>query len=82
MFFNIRRSAIAFLNARNGSFFPAPYLDEHGEADFGLKRRGRLFLERKRYDRLFRDVWLGHGIPSAISRKLEGDVNTGGWETL
>ncbi|KAL9055632.1 MAG: hypothetical protein Q9162_003442 [Coniocarpon cinnabarinum] len=82
MFFNIRKSAVVFLHGRNGSFYSAPYLDEHGEIDFGLKRRARLFLEKRRYDRLFRDVWLGHGVPTAISRKLEGEVNTGGWETL
>lgn len=82
MFFNIRKNVILFLNGANGCFMQAPYLDEHGESDMGLKRKGRLFLERKRYDRLFREVWLAHGVPSAVSRKLEGEVNTGGWETL
>ena len=82
MFLDIRRNTVVFLNGKHGCFLNAPYLDEHGETDMGLKRRGRLFLERRRYDRLFRDVWLGHGLPSAVSRKLEGEVNTGGWETL
>jgi hypothetical protein len=27
-------------------------------------------------------LWLSHGIPSYISRKLEADINNGGWETI
>ncbi|KAI5304944.1 hypothetical protein KEM56_005641 [Ascosphaera pollenicola] len=62
--------------------FCAPYLDDHGEPDRGLRHGRRLMLNQKRYDRLFRDAWLSHGIPSIISRQLEGDINPGGWETL
>lgn len=82
MFLNIRKCCVLFLNERQGSIFPAPYLDEHGETDMGLRHKKQLFLNRRRYDRLLRDAWLGHGIPSAIARKLEGDVNIGGWETM
>ena len=39
-------------------------------------------LNQKRYDKLMREVWLGHGIQTFISRKLEADINPGGWETL
>lgn len=81
MFLNIRKCAVLFLNGRNGSWSTAPYLDRHGEVDPGLRRKHQLFLNRRRYDKLFRDVWLSHSIPSFISRKLEADVNTGGWET-
>ncbi|KAB8346078.1 hypothetical protein FH972_023129 [Carpinus fangiana] len=82
MFINIRKCTALLNNEKQGSFLQAPYLDEHGETDMGLRRRNQLFLNRKRYDKLFRDVWLNHGVPSAISRKLEADVNTGGWETI
>lgn len=82
MFLNIRKCAVLFLNGKHGSFQSAPYLDRHGEPDMGLRRRNQLFLNRKRYDKLFREVWLNHGVPHAISRKLEQDVNTGGWESL
>ena len=82
LFLNVRRCAVLLLNGRNGSFFAAPYLDRHGETDWGLKRHHQLWLNMKRYDRLYRDLWLAHGVPSAVSRKLEGDSNnTGGWET-
>ena len=68
----------------HGSFFPAPYLTRHGETDQGLRTRHQLILNQKRYDKLVRDVWLmlNGSIWSAIARKLEGDVNAGGWETL
>jgi E3 ubiquitin-protein ligase UBR1 len=41
-----------------------------------------LFLNQKRYDALLRKVWLEGGIQSLIARRLEGDLNNGGWETL
>ena len=66
----------------NGSYAHAPYLDRHGEPDPTLRRHHQLFLNQRRYDKLIREVWLGHGIPTVISRKLEADINPGGWETL
>jgi len=70
------------LHHRNGSWFPAPYLDRYGETDLGLRRKEQLFLNKKRYDKLYRDVWLSNGIPTAVARKLEAEINTGGWEGL
>jgi len=68
----------------HGSFFHAPYLTKHGETDQGLRTKHQLILNQKRYDKLVRDVWLmlNGSVWSAIARKLEGDVNAGGWETL
>lgn len=82
LFINIRKCIVLLLHDKNGTFYTAPYLDDHGEPDRGLRHGRRLMLNQKRYDRLFRDVWLAHGIPSVISRRLEGDINPGGWETL
>ncbi|KAF4554570.1 E3 ubiquitin-protein ligase ubr11-like protein [Elsinoe fawcettii] len=82
LYINIRKCMVVFLHERNGSWAQAPYLDKYGEPDPTMRRHHQLFLNQKRYDRLLRDVWLGHGIPSVISRKLEGDINNGGWETL
>jgi E3 ubiquitin-protein ligase UBR1 len=67
-----------------GSFFPAPYLTKHGETDGGLRNKHQLMLSQMRYDRLLRDTWLmvNGNVWSAIARKLEGEVNSGGWETL
>ncbi|TGZ78610.1 hypothetical protein EX30DRAFT_322180 [Ascodesmis nigricans] len=82
IFIDIRKCALLFLHKPNGTFAETPYMDAHGETDLGLKRARQQFLNSKRYDALVRDVWLRHGIPSVISRKLEADMNNGGWETL
>lgn len=57
-------------------------MDKYGEADMGLRHSRQLFLSQKRYDSMLRSLWLGHGVPSFISRKLESDINNGGWETI
>ena len=73
---------ILYLHQQNGSWHYAPYLDKHGEVDAGLRRNRQLILSQKRYDKLLREVWLNHGIQSVISRKLESDINNGGWESI
>lgn len=73
---------VLLLNGENGSWSYAPYLDKHGETDATLRRHHQLYLHQKRYDKLYREVWLGHQVPSAIARRLEGESNNGGWETL
>jgi len=82
IFINIRKCMVLFMNMANGTWAVAPYLDKHGEVDPTLRRHHQLFLNQKRYDILLRMVWLHHGVPSMIARRLEGDVNNGGWETL
>ncbi|KAL8911444.1 MAG: hypothetical protein Q9171_003377 [Xanthocarpia ochracea] len=82
LFINIRKCNILFLHDKNGSWHNAPYLDQYGEVDPSLKHNRQLFLNQRRYDALLRNVWLQHGIPTTISRKLESDLNSGGWETL
>ncbi|KAK8206830.1 E3 ubiquitin-protein ligase ubr1 [Zalaria obscura] len=82
LFINIRKCMVLFMHGTHGSWAHAPYLDRHGEVDPTLRRHHQLFLNQRRYDKLLREVWLAHGVPSVISRRLEGDVNTGGWETL
>ncbi|KAI9835293.1 MAG: hypothetical protein M1819_002437 [Sarea resinae] len=82
IFINIRKCTVLYLHAHNGSWSTAPYLDKHGEVDPGLRRSRQLFLNQRRYDALLRNVWLHHGIPTTISRKLEADTNNGGWETI
>jgi E3 ubiquitin-protein ligase UBR1 len=68
----------------HGSLFPAPYLTKHGETDSGLRSKHQLILSQKRYDKLLRDTWLmtNGSVWSTIARKLESEVNAGGWETL
>lgn len=82
LFLNIRKCCVLYLHNQNGSWNLAPYLDKYGESDPGLRHGRQLSLNQKRYDALFRNVWLSLGIPTMIARKLESDINNGGWETL
>lgn len=82
LFILIRKCMVLFLNLDHGSWTVAPYLDKHGEVDPALRRHHQLFLNQKRYDALLRKVWLEGGIPSSIARRLEGEINNGGWESL
>jgi E3 ubiquitin-protein ligase UBR1 len=83
LFINVRKCMVLFTHGPGqGSFVHAPYLDKHGEPDPTLRRHHQLFLNQRRYDKLMREVWLHHQIPTVISRKLEADNNPGGWETL
>ncbi|TVY57083.1 E3 ubiquitin-protein ligase ubr11 [Lachnellula cervina] len=82
LYINIRKCCVFYLYHQSGSWMVAPYIDKYGEVDPGLRHSRQLFLNQKRYDALLRTVWLSHGIPSVISRKLEMDINNGGWETI
>ncbi|KAL8968798.1 MAG: hypothetical protein Q9183_002300, partial [Haloplaca sp. 2 TL-2023] len=75
LFIDIRKCNVLFLHDKTGSWHNAPYLDKYGEADPSLKHSRQLFLNQRRYDALLRNVWLNHGIPTMISRKLEADTN-------
>ncbi|TQS37870.1 hypothetical protein Golomagni_01641 [Golovinomyces magnicellulatus] len=82
LFLNIRKCCVFYAHNISGSWMVAPYINKYGEVDPGLRHSRQLFLNQKRYDALLRTVWLSHGIPSVISRKLEMDINNGGWETI
>ncbi|KAL1841595.1 hypothetical protein VTJ49DRAFT_6905 [Mycothermus thermophilus] len=82
IFLNIRRCYIIYLSRLSGSFSHAPYIDRYGEMDMGLRFGRQLFLNQKRYDSTLRNLWLSHGVPTFIARKLEADINNGGWDTV
>lgn len=77
-----KRSVILFLAGAQGSFFPAPYLDLHGEGEETYRRRRPQYLNKIRYDNLCRTYWLQHGIVDFISRRLSSNIDVGGWDTL
>jgi len=82
LFINVRKCCVFYVSHRSGSFSNAPFIDKYGEVDMMLRYGRQLFLHQKRYDSMLRNLWLGHGVPSYIARKLEGDINNGGWETI
>lgn len=71
IFLRIRNCQILLLSGRSkGCYMPAPYIDDHGETDFGLMRGNPLHLNREHYERL-QHMWMNHSIPEQISRTLE-----------
>ncbi|PHH89807.1 hypothetical protein CDD83_5213 [Cordyceps sp. RAO-2017] len=82
VFLNIRKCSTVYLFRHSGSFTPPPYIDKYGETDPQLRHGRQLFLNQKRYDSMIRNTVLNHGVPSLISRRLEAEINNGGWDTL
>jgi hypothetical protein len=60
----------------------APHSPRFALLTLRMFRRGRRqFLHPARWEEV-RKTWLNHGIPTMVARKLEGTVDSGGWETL
>lgn len=71
IFLRIRDCELLLLaTPHRGCFLPAPYLDEHGEADQGLRRGNPLKLNQERYEKLHM-MWLNHTIHEEIARQIE-----------
>jgi len=81
LYFIVKRCSLLYLYANNGSFAQSPYLDVHGEVDISMRRGRRQYIHSPRWDDI-RKTWLNHGIPTAVARKLESTVDSGGWEML
>ncbi|PLW10957.1 hypothetical protein PCANC_15655 [Puccinia coronata f. sp. avenae] len=77
----IKKCSTLFLAAENGAFSMAPYLDEHGEHDVGMKRGRPQFLHAARWDEI-RRLWLSHSIPTFVARRQEASTDVGGWPTF
>ncbi|PHH72748.1 hypothetical protein CDD82_5813 [Ophiocordyceps australis] len=82
VFLNIRKCTMIFFFNQSGSFQAAPYMDRYGETDYQLRHGRQLFLSQRRYDSMIRSTVLNNDVPTLISRRLEPDVNNGGWDTL
>lgn len=70
IYLRIRDAEILLLGQNSGCFLSAPYLDDYGETDQGLRRGNPLHLCRESYKKL-QMLWLGHGIHEDIARKTE-----------
>ncbi|KAL1925009.1 uncharacterized protein VTP21DRAFT_4663 [Calcarisporiella thermophila] len=81
LYFLVKKCALLLLHHHNGCFMNPPYLDLHGEVDLGLRRGRPQFLNLRRYDEV-RKLWLQHGIPVQVARKIEQSYDLGGWTTL
>lgn len=81
IYFLIKKCVIIYLYADKGTFVTAPYLDSHGEADPGLRKRRPLYLSQPRYDEI-RKIWLNHSIATVVARRLEAGNDAGGWNSF
>ncbi|XP_069714258.1 E3 ubiquitin-protein ligase UBR1 isoform X4 [Phaenicophaeus curvirostris] len=71
MFLKIRECKVVLIEGKTrGCLYPAPYLDEYGETDPGLKRGNPLQLCRERYWKLHL-LWQQHCIIEEIARSQE-----------
>lgn len=77
-----KERSILLLHRNGGSFYDAPYLDQHGEIPGENKKGKTVYLLNERYDDFTRNVWLLHNVPNYIVRKLDSVIDAGGWETL
>lgn len=77
-----KHSSILLLHKGNGSFHPAPYIDSHGEHDSDARQGQIMTLSEDKYETFIRQMWLQHDVPNYVTRKLEGTLDIGGWETL
>lgn len=77
-----KERCVLLLHKNGGSFYNAPYLDQHGELASESKRMKTLYLMKSRYDDFIRNVWLQHDIPNYVARKLDSVMDAGGWDTL
>lgn len=77
-----KHSSILLLHKGNGLFHPAPYIDSHGEYDSDARQGQALTLSEEKYDTFIKQMWLQHGAQNYVTRKLEGTLDIGGWETL
>ncbi|XP_036239822.1 E3 ubiquitin-protein ligase UBR1 isoform X2 [Molothrus ater] len=71
MFLKIRECKVVLIEGKTrGCLYPAPYLDEYGETDPGLKRGNPLHLCQERYRKLHL-LWQQHCIIEEIARSQE-----------
>ncbi|KAJ2758012.1 E3 ubiquitin-protein ligase ubr1, partial [Coemansia nantahalensis] len=77
----VKKCGLLLLHHDNGCFMSAPYLDQHGEVDLGLRRGRPLYLNKTRYEELRRLV-LAQKIPVFVARKVDQSFDIGGWVSL
>lgn len=77
-----KERSLVLLHRNGGSFFDAPYLDQHGELSGENKKGKTAHLLKERYEDFTRNMWLMHNIPNYIARRLDSTIDAGGWETL
>ncbi len=74
IFLRLRKCEVLLLSeCKRGLILPAPYVDDYGECDEGLRRGNPLHLDRDMYEDLQR-TWTTNDIPDRISRSFDDEV--------
>ncbi|KAF8330326.1 uncharacterized protein EI90DRAFT_3060308 [Cantharellus anzutake] len=81
LYYCVKRCAILSLYGGSGTLTTSPYLDEHGETDFAMRRGRRQYLHHRRMEEI-RKMWVNHGIPTFVARKLDSTIDVGGWDSV
>ncbi|KAL4703355.1 hypothetical protein ACJJTC_013121 [Scirpophaga incertulas] len=83
VFLRVRDCELMLLGApARGALLPAPYLDDYGEADQGLRRGYPLHLCEEKYEHL-RMMWLSHSLHERIARTLDTNMLvTAPWQNM
>lgn len=76
-----KERCVLLLHRNGGTFYDAPYLDQHGELAAENKKGKPMFLLPSKLNDLT-SLWLQHHIPNVIVRKLDSVIDAGGWDTL
>ena len=82
IFLLIRSNTLYLSYGNRGTFYETPYRNAFGESDIELKYGSPVFLDKKKYTELVKNVLLRNLIPHIIYRKTDGNLDFGGWETL
>lgn len=83
MFLLPKHNSMILLNkSGKGSFYSIPYTDDHGSLEIEGKGSKVLTLDEDKYDLFIRKMWLNNEINNFITRKLEGVLDIGGWESF
>ena len=76
IFLIIRKCKMVLLSdVTRGAFLPAPYVDEFGETDEGMRRGNPLTFSQDLWEDL-NTMWLNNDVPDRISRRFDGDYVT------
>lgn len=82
MFLRVRQCQVLMLTGQTkGCLSIAPYVDEYGETDQGLRRGMPLYLCETEYKKLYR-WWLHHSIPEVVSHNIETRHTGLDWQHL
>ncbi|CEP62758.1 putative ubiquitin-protein ligase UBR2 LALA0_S06e03114g [Lachancea lanzarotensis] len=81
-FLLILSNTVYLAYGHRGTFYQAPFLNQHGETDEDYRNGAPVFLSRERYLHLSQDVVLGNMIPHLVYRLTDNSSDLGGWESM